>query len=216
MHIPSKIQMESFVRKIPAFSRFLKMAALTNGQVLNFTSLASDTGIPASSIREYYHILEDTFLGFMLPAWTKTTKRKALSTAKFYFFDLGVTNTLADITQLKQQSNLYGHAFEHFIALELRAYLSYRRSQKILSYWRSTHDHEVDFIIGDEIAIEIKATLQVQDKHLKGLHILAEENICKQYFLISKDKIHRKKDNIEMIYWRDFLAKLWQDSIFEP
>ena len=58
-------------------------------------------------MREYYHILEDTFIGFMIPAWTKTVKRKALSTAKFYYFDLGIKNTLAQIKHLEPQSDLY-------------------------------------------------------------------------------------------------------------
>lgn len=208
-YLKEEIQAESLIRKIPAFTRFLRTAALTNGQILNFTAIASDTAVPASTIREYYHILEDTFIGFLLPAFTQSKKRKALSTAKFYFFDLGVANTLAGITLLDEQSDLYGRAFEHFIALELRAYISYNRLNLSLNYWRSVQGHEVDFIIGDKIAIEVKTTQQVQDKHFKGLTALAEESICERYIVVSHDRVNRKEKEIEIIYWRDFLEMLW-------
>ena len=201
------------VRKIPAFARFLEIAAFTSGKMMNFSEIASDTGVPSSTIREYYHILEDTFLGFMVKGWNKSVKRKAISKAKFYMFDLGVKNTLAKITSLEPKSDLYGQAFEHFIAIELRAYLGYRRIKKELSYWCSTHGAEVDFIIGDNIAIEVKTTNNVQDKHLKNLFLLAEEKICKRYILVSFDKINRKKKDVEILYWSDFLSQLWGDKI---
>lgn len=212
-YLKEEIQAEAFVRKVPAFSRFLQISALTSGCMMNFSEIANDTGISASSIREYYHILEDTFIGFMLPAWTKSIKRKAISTAKFYYFDIGVKNTLAGIKSIEPKSDLYGQAFEHFIALELRAYLSYRRLHKSLHYWASTHGFEVDFIVDNEIAIEVKSTDKVGEKHFKGLKMLAEENICQHYFLVSQDKTNRNVNQFQAIYWQDFLKKLWKDEI---
>jgi predicted AAA+ superfamily ATPase len=212
-YLSEEIQAEAFVRKVPAFSRFLQIAALTNGQMLNFTSIANDTGLAATTIREYYQILEDTLLGFLLPAWQKTQKRKSVSTAKFYFFDTGVTHRLSNINALPKQSDLYGRAFEHFIAMELRAFLSYRRLRLPLQYWRSMHGHEVDFIIGDEVAIEVKCTDRVNDKHLKMLHVLKEEGICKRYYLISQDRLAKKKDDIEIIHWQEFIEQLYAGKI---
>ena len=212
-YLKEEIQAETFIRKIAAFSKFLQTAALTSGQVLNFANIASDTGIPASTVREYYHILEDTFLGFMVPAWTKTLKRKPVSKAKFYFFDIGVKNTLAQITHIDPKSDLFGQAFEHFIMLEVRAYLSYRRIRKTLSYWGSTHGEEVDLIIGDEWAIEVKTTHAIQDKHLKNLKLLREEEICQRYLCISFDPLTRSNSTIELYYWEDFLRDLWADLL---
>lgn len=208
-YLREEIQAESLLRKIPAFSRFLKTSALTSGQILNFTSIASDSAVPASTIREYYHILEDTLIGFMVPAWTKSIKRKAISTAKFYYFDIGVKNTLAGIKNIDPNSDLYGQAFEHFIILEIRAYLSYQRIKKNICYWRSKHGHEVDIIIEDELAVEIKSTKQVSDKHLKNLRYLAEEGIIKKYILVSQDPINRKIDNIEIMHWKNFIQMLY-------
>jgi uncharacterized protein len=212
-YLKEEIQVEALVRKIPAFSRFLQMSALTSGTMLNFASISNDAGIPATTVREYYQILEDTFIGFMVPAWQKTQKRKAVSTGKFYFFDLGVKNTLAQISQIDPRSDLYGQAFEHFIAMELRAYISYNRLHQTLSYWQTQQGHEVDFIVGDDIAIEVKTTSKVSRKHLKGLKRLAEENICNKYYLISHDKINRQEGEIKIIYWQDFLKDLWSGKI---
>lgn len=213
-YLKEEIQAEAVIRKIHSFAKFLQMSALTSGTLLNFNSLSSDSGIPAATIREYYQILQDTLIGFLLPAWTKTQKRKAISTAKFYFFDVGVMHQLSDIHVIEPNTEVYGQAFEHFIAMELRAYLSYRRKNLNLSFWADRNKHEVDFIIGDDIAIEVKSTKFVNNtKHLNGLKALQEEDICKKYFLVSLDKIHRIHEGIEIIHWEQFLNLLWENKI---
>lgn len=214
-YLREEIQAESLVRKIPAFSRFLQVAALTNGQMINFANIASDCATPLSTVREYYQILQDTLVGFNLPAWTKSKKRKAITTAKFYFFDIGVRNTLAGIKKIDPASELYGQAFEHFLILEIRAYLSYRRIKKEISYWRSKNGHEVDLIIGNEVAIEIKSTKSVSDRNLKSLNYLAEEKIIKHYIMLSQDTLERKQGKIDIMHWKNFLQLLWQDQIKE-
>ncbi len=214
-YLKEEIQAEALVRELPAFARFLRYSALTSGEMINFSNISSDVAVNASTVREYYHLLEDTFIGFMLPAWTKSVKRKAISTAKFYYFDIGVKNILAEINTIDPNSDLYGNAFEHFIACELRAYISYRRKYVSLSYWQSKSGYEVDFVIGDTVAIEVKTSKRTQDKHLKGLKALAEENSIKHYYLISHDTINRKVDDkFNLIYWEDFLNKLWENKIF--
>lgn len=212
-YLKEEIQAEALVRSIPAFSRFLQVSALMSGKMLNFSELASDTGVPASTVREYYHILEDTFIGFLVPAWTKTVKRKAMSTAKFYYFDLGVRNVLSQTRSIERKTDVYGQLFEHFIANELRAYISYRRKKLELRYWCSKHGAEVNFIVGDTIAIEVKSSDKITHKHLKNLRLLEEEKICTRYILISHDSINRKYENIEVMSWKDFLNKLWADKI---
>ena len=212
-YLQEEIYMEALVRKVLAFNRFLQIAAICSGKMLNFANIANDMGVSATTVREYYQILEDMLLGFFVPAFTKTIKRKAISTAKFYIFDLGVKNKLARINSLDPQSDLYGQAFEHFIAMELRAYLSYSRMDMDLKYWQSKSGQEVDFIIGSEIAIEIKSTDKPSEKHMKGLKALQSEDVCKQYYLVCDTKIARRHDEIQIINWRDFLTKLWSDQV---
>ena len=213
IYLKEEIQTESLVRELPPFVRFLKFSAQTSGDIINFSNIASDAALPLHVVRDYYSILEDTFIGFLLPAWTKTIKRKPTSKSKFYYFDLGVKNALTGVKQIAPQTDLYGKALEHFIALELRAYLSYRRKHASFCYWQAKNGQEVDFILDDSIAVEVKAAERTNEKHLHGLYALMEEKICKKYFLISQDKIARKIDKIEIIYWKTFLEMLWHDEI---
>lgn len=211
-YLKEEIMAEGLIRKLPPFSRFLRSIALANGEMINFTKLANDCQVPPSTVTEYVGLLEDTLVGFLLPAWTESRKRKAISTAKFYFFDPGVTHMLAGTQTLDRNSNLYGKSFEQFIGMEIRAYLSYRRKKRELAYWRSTHGYEVDFLIGTETAIEVKASQKVSGRDLMGLKVLKEENILKNYILVSQDPINTRDDNFQALYWEKFLDDLWADK----
>jgi predicted AAA+ superfamily ATPase len=177
--------------------------------MLNFASIGDDAQVPPSTVREYYYLLEDTLVGFMLPPWTKSRKRKAIATAKFYLFDTGVTHTLAGTESLDRNSDLYGRSFAHWLAVELRAALSCRRLHKQMSYWRSTHQQEVDFLIGDDVAIEVKASRRVSDRDERGLRALREEGIFRRFYLVSQDPVEMVKEGIQRVHWQTFLARLW-------
>jgi predicted AAA+ superfamily ATPase len=181
--------------------------------MLNFAKIGNDAGLPAATVREHYFLLEDTLVGFLLPAWIKSKKRKAITTAKFYFFDTGVVHALNGTQSLDRNSDLYGRSFEQWIAMELRAYLSYRRRHEALCYWRSTADHEVDFVIGEHTAVETKATRRVGGSDLRGLTALAEEKMLKQLFLVSEDPLETKRGPIRCLFWRTFLDELWADKL---
>ena len=89
-YLQQEIMAEGATRNIPAFSRFLKVAAHCNGTVVNFTNIANDAQVSRTTVYEYFEILKETLLIHELPAWRKTTRRKPLATSKFYFFDIGV------------------------------------------------------------------------------------------------------------------------------
>ncbi len=211
-YLKEEIMAEGLIRKLPPFSRFLRSIALASGEMINFTKLANDCQVPPSTVTEYVGLLEDTLVGFLLPAWTESRKRKAIRTANFYFFDPGVTHMLAGTRTLDRNSHLYGKSFEQFIGMEIRAYLSYRRKKREFAYWRSTHGYEVDFLIGIETAIEVKASQKVSGRDLRGLKALKEENIFKNYILVSQDPINTRDDNFQALYWEKFLDDLWADK----
>ena len=208
-YLKEEIMAEGLIRKLPAFSRFLHAAALINGEMINFSKLADDCQVPASTVTEYVGLLEDTLVGFLLPAWTESRKRKAISTGKFYFFDPGITHTLAGTQTLDRNSDLYGKSFEQFIGMEIRAYLSYKRRKLQFSYWRSTHGYEVDFLVGRETAVEVKASQKISQRDFKGLKALEEERIFKNYILVSQDPINTRDNNFQALYWKKFLDNLW-------
>jgi len=208
-YLAEEIQAEGLIRRLPPFSRFLQTAALANGELINFANIASDAQVAPSTVREHYQLLEDTLIGFFLLPWTKSKRRKAISTAKFYFFDTGVTHTLAGTKQLERNSDLYGRSFEHFVAMEIRGALSYRRLREPLYFWRSTHGHEVDFVVGDRFAVEVKAKARVSERDARGLKAFQEEQAVRHLYLVSQDRIERKSAGIEYIHWETFLNRLW-------
>jgi predicted AAA+ superfamily ATPase len=212
-YLKEEIMAEGLIRNLPPFARFLKSISLGNGEVVNFTKLGNDCQVAASTVREYISLLEDTLVGSLLPAWTKSRKRKAIKSGKFYFFDPGITHTLSGTQTLDRNSDLYGRSFEQFIGMEIRAYLNYHRKKLPLSYWRSTHGHEVDFLIGEKVAIEVKSSKRVTSTDYKGLKALAEEDIFSDLFLVSQDPVTTKKKNLHTVYWEDFLENLWLAKI---
>ena len=212
-YITQEIQMEGLVRKIPQFSRFLKAAALVNGKVLNFDKLGRDYAMPPSTIREYYSILQETFIGMVLEPLSKSTKRKAVSTSKFHFFDTGVLAALNGMKTLERNSDIFGNFLETWLVNEVRAYISYRRLHLPLHYWRTTAGYEVDLVADDEAAIEIKSTRRVAREDLKGLTALKEEGIVEKFFLVSEDKTAILRNGVHCLHWSDFLEKLWGGEV---
>jgi len=164
--------------------------------------------VPVSTVREYFHILEDTLVARALPAWTKTRTRKAIGTAKHYFFDVGVVRHLQHRSGLSRRSPEFGEAFESFIFHELSTFIDYTEPVP-LAYWRSTSNFEVDFVLADTTAIEVKAKEPVGDRDLRGLRALREEALLKHYVVVSLDPRPRTVDGIRILPWQHFLEQLW-------
>ncbi|CUQ66323.1 ATP-binding protein [Candidatus Nitrospira inopinata] len=209
VYLKEEIAAEAVVRNLPAFSRFLTVAALCNGQMLNYSKIASDAQIPKSTVQEYFHILRDTLLGDDLPAWKRTEKRKPIATAKFYFFDIGIVRHLQRRRNLQEGSPEFGEAFEAYVHHELKTYCDYQGTLD-LAYWRSTSNFEVDFILNDRTAIEVKAKAHVSERDLRGLYALREERLLKRYVAVSQETTPRRVNGIDVLPWRDFLVRLWE------
>lgn len=215
-YLKEEILAESAVRSIERFSRFLEVAALTNAHVLNFASVSNDTGIPARTVREHYQMLEDTLLGFQLPPFRGAGKRKPVATAKFYFFDVGVANTLMRRGEIRPGSELYGMAFEHQVFLELRAYLDYERLDAELTFWRTHSGYEVDFVVEGRVAIEVKSSRRVSVTDLRGLRALSEETRLSHRIVVSMEPHERTTDDgIRILPAGDFFRELWGGGVID-
>jgi predicted AAA+ superfamily ATPase len=211
-YLTEEIAAEGLSRNIQGFSRFLQVAALANAQLINYSAIASDAAVNRQTVQGYFQILQDTLLGFQLEPFTQTIKRKAIATAKFYFFDTGVVRFLREMAEISEGSKDFGDFFEHLIFLELRAYLDYRAPRKKLHFWRSTAGHEVDFIFDKRIGLEVKATKHTGLSDFKGLKALQEEGIIEAYFLVCREDNLRIINGITVYPWRRFLDDLWQDK----
>lgn len=211
-YLMEEIKAEALVRNYERFVRFLEVMSTANGQELNYASLASDSGVPARTIESHIEVLKDTLMAYELFPFTKTMKRKAVTKSKFYFFDTGVANYLSEKLPMSEGSSDIGVSFEQFIVNEVRAYMSYHRIDKKLSYWRSGQ-YEVDLIIGKEIAIEIKFSKQMKTQFYSSLKALKEEKIIKNFLIVGRFPAEGEKDGIRSIPYEEFLKKLWSGQI---
>ena len=214
LYLKEEIIEEAAVQKVDDFIRFLEVAAISNGEMLNYENVAADCSVSANTVKAYYQILCDTLLGFEVPAYRKVIKRKLTKSSRFYFFDVGIANYLTGRHHLAPKTPEYGHAFEHLVMQEIVAYLGYKGVEEKLTYWHTYDDIEVDAVIGDaRVAIEIKSADSIQTNHKKGLVEFAKEHPNVKQILVSRDRISRRSGDIDLYYVTDFFKALWNDEI---
>lgn len=213
IYLKEEVQQESLTRNIPAFALFLELAAHENANILNFQSIAREVGVTSKTIKEYYHILEDTLLGFMIYPYSRSHRTKIVSHPKFYFFDLGVVSALRGelFKNLTPGTASYGRAFEHFILLELKRVVDYREREVKISFFRTTDGAEVDLILefGNEIwAVEIKASASPSLSDLRGLRSFTKDHKCARILCVCQTPRPYRSENIEFLPWEDFISKI--------
>lgn len=209
-----EIQAEGLVRGIEPFSRFLAAAGASYAQPVVFERLGSDAAVPARTVREYFQVIEDTLLGTLVPPFApRKPHRKPVSRAKLFFFDVGIANALASMGEILPRSPMFGPALEQLVFCELSACLAYARDQRTLAYWRTEDGSEVDFVIGDEVAIEVKATSSVARRDLTGLQRLAAETTLKRQLLVCQESASRLIGPIQILPIKDFLERLWDGEL---
>lgn len=214
LYVKEEIIEEALVQNVDEFIRFMEVAAIMDGEILNYENVASDCGVSANTVKAYYKILVDTLLGFEVPAYRKVIKRKLYKSPRFYYFDIGIANHLTKRYQLAPKTPEYGHAFEHLIIQEIVAYLAYTNSDEELTYWHTYENIEVDAIIGDaRVAIEIKSTDHVDHGDKKGIMEFAKEHPNTKQILVSRDRISRRSGNVDLYYVTDFFKALWAGEI---
>ncbi len=214
VYLNEEIREEALSRNLKSFSRFLEVAALSNGEMIVYKNIAQDCGIDHRTVKEYFEILNDTMIGYLIPGFTATIKRRAIQAPKFYFFDVGIANYLLNQKNISPGSEIFGHSFEHLIIQELIAYLGYSQSSEKISYWRPSSGYEVDAIIGNgRIAVEIKSTDEVKSRHLKGLQAFKEDFLEARTIIVSLDRYPRVMNGVEIIPAEQFLKALWNSEI---
>ncbi len=208
-YLQQEIVAEGATRNAPAFSRFLRVAALCNATIVNFTNIANDAQVPRTTVYEYFEILKDTLVLHELPVWRKSIKRKPLSSSKYYFFDVGVAAMLQG-RLFRSGTPEFAQALETIVFHELIAHRDYVSGEP-LTYWRSTSGFEVDFVIGDHTAIEVKAKENVSADDLKSLLALAEERKFRSLLCVCLESRARKAGAVSILPCGDFLSALWDN-----
>ena len=215
VYLDEEIREEGEVRELDAFERFMEVAAISDGEMLNYSNIAADCGVSAKTVKSYFQIIYDTLIGYEIPAYRKEVKRKIVQAPRFYYFDVGLANYLMGRHSLKRGTDDYGHAFEHLVMQEMIAYRGYNDKRDVISYWHTYDKKEVDAVIGDaRVAIEIKSAELVKTKHKAGLKAFKEEHPGCRLILVSLDPITRTSGDVELVYVLDFLKMLWSGDIF--
>ena len=214
-YLQQEIVEEAIVRRLDAFTRFLQVAALSNSEIVNYTNIAQDCGVSSKTVKEYFSILEETILGFFLPSYTKVVKRRVIQSPKFYYFDVAIPNHLLRRIPLQPGTDVYGHALEHLVIQELRAFMSYRLPLKSLTYWHTLDNkYEVDAVLGDaEVAIEVKSSKNVGSHDTKGLKAFSEEYPEAKLYLLSLEDRPRKFNGVEVWPVEQFFKRLWDGKV---
>ena len=144
---------------------------------------------------------------FEVPAWRQSVKRKPLASSKYYFFDIGVASALQG-RRPRPGTPEFGLAFETWLLHELRSWIDYRSGEE-LSHWRSTSGFEVDFILGDHTAIEVKGKANVSPGDLKALRALGEEEKLRRYVCVCLEARRRRVGGVDVLPYGEFLEALW-------
>ncbi len=175
--------------------------------------MAKDSQVGASTVRNYFEILNDTLIGRRLQPWNKSTKIKESATDKFYLFDSGVARQLQGRMNYAQGTPEFGDALEAYVHHELSCFIEYRSRDSTLHYWRTHSGYEVDFVLNGEIAIEVKATSNPSKEEIKGLLAFKKEYQAKRLILVCQDPFKRVAEGVEIVPVRAFLDMLWGGEI---
>jgi predicted AAA+ superfamily ATPase len=218
-YLEKEIQQEQWVRDLAPFRRFLSVAAQMNGKILNKTNIAREVGVHDVTVSHYFEILEDTLLGFILPAFHRSTRKAQRQAPKFYFIDPGIKRAL-DRTltvELLPQTAAWGEAFEHWVLLEFVKKASYERKEWSFSYLRTKEDVEIDLIIdrpGERrVLIEIKSKSRVTAADAKALETLgADADPEAERYLLSSDPVEQVFGKTRAMPWQTGLRTVFNCS----
>jgi len=213
-YLKQEIIAEGATRNLPAFGRFLEIAALSNGEQIDYSAISRDAQVPRTTVQEYFRILKDTLLADEVPVWKRGGKRKTVETAKFYLFDSGVARRLSRRKETMPGTHEYGRLFETWVHHELRCYLDARTRDGEIAYWRTQAGNEVDFVVGDS-AIEAKSTAHVDLRDLRGLKAIAEEGKFSKRIVVCREPRPLQIDGIEILPADEFAKRLWADELVD-
>ena len=215
-YLVQEVAAEGVVRKFPAFSRFLDVALLSDGEIVNLSNIAAECGVSLSAVKNYFQVLTDMRLARWVPSYRARPKRRVIRAPKFYLADVGVVNRLARRGPLAPGSELYGKAFENWVCHELSAWIGYGKFDGRLSYWRLAGGTEVDFVVGDmRLAVEAKASAKIVSRNLRGLRSIVQDHpaLKRRVVVCLEPRARRTSDGIDILPAEDFVRRLWTDRL---
>ncbi len=214
VYLQEEITQEQIVRKLEPFRRFIYTAAQMSGQIVNFSKIAREAGITVPTTQSYFHILEDTLVGFLLDPFHESVRKRQRGNPKFYFFDTGIQAALSHTLTvgLAPRTYAFGVAFEHFLINEIHRLQSYAKKDWRLSYLRTKDGVEIDLIIErpglKRALVEIKSTERVGPEEARALKRLAPDIPDSEAFCLSLDPAPKIIEGVTCLPWQRGLVEL--------
>jgi predicted AAA+ superfamily ATPase len=207
------------VKDLDSFARFLEVAALMNGQVVNVAGIARDAGVPRQSVQRYFDTLVGTLIGVWLPAWRPRRKVKEVAHPKFYFFDPGVVRAILGRVRDPLESMERGQLLETLVLHELRAWMSIGNTGGSLSYWRTPSGSEADFIWTrgvQAVGVEVKAAKEWKPDHGRVLNELLDEKVVQRAFGVYLGREAQRRGKLEILPLAEFMRRLTSGKVLAP
>jgi predicted AAA+ superfamily ATPase len=215
-YLEKEIQQEQWVRNLDPFRRFLSIAAQMNGKIINRASIARDVGVDDMTIASYFEILEDTYIGFHLPAFDRSLRKQVRQAPKFYLVDTGIKRALerTAAVPLLPQTSAFGDAFEHWVVLEFLKLSRYFQPDWQLYYLMTKEEAEIDLIITRPgqplLLVEIKSKEKVTQHDARILETLGNQfKEPTEKLLVSNDTLPQVFQSTQAKHWLEALRGLF-------
>ncbi len=186
-YLKEEVAQEGLTRNLGSFTRFLETAAFSQGQALNISGVAREARVARATAENYFSIVEDLLIATSLPVFSRRARRELTTQRKFYFFDAGVFRAIRPMGPLDSEAEIDGPALETLVLQELRAINDYSSLGHEISYWRTRHGLEVDFVLYGPrglIAIEVKRTRSPGPKDYRSLREFKKDYPPAECFLL--------------------------------
>jgi uncharacterized protein len=216
-YLKEEIQQEALTRNLESFTRFLKVAALMNAQVVNVTGIARDCGVPRASVERYFSVLTDTLIGSWLPGWQPRAKVREKQSPKFYFFDGGVVRAIGGLLRDKPDAVERGVLFETLVMNEIRAAVSILDVGGELFYYRTPAGVEVDFIWSrgkHSFGVEVKSGAEWRHGFGKGLKELLDQKKIQAAYGVYCGQRSFSDSGVKVMPFEDFSRHLFEGRLF--
>ncbi len=214
-YLKEEIKAEQFVRHLDPFRHFLEIAAQMSNQIINYTKIARNLGIDHKTVKSYFDILVDTWIGFYLPGFDRSIRKSQLKSPKFYFFDIGIRKCLAQNTGSFSNagSSSFGEDFEQFLITEVFRWNEYTQADWRMSFVRTKNDLEIDLILSKgqrHLACEFKSSHQVDEHEVQRFEKIAQEIPgSTQLFFVSRDSRSQQLNSVRCLHWKKFLEEIF-------
>lgn len=218
-YLRQEIQQEALVKDLGSFHRFLQVAAIMHGQVVNQAAVSRDAGVARPTVQRFFETLVHTLIGTLLPAWRPKAKVREFGKPKFYFFDPGVVRAIREVVDEPLADAESGALLEGFILHELRAAISYQGLGGELFYWSTPGSKEIDFVWvkgSRRVGVEVKNSRTWRTRYTKTLNEFLGASQLTRGFVVYRGKEHYKSGAVDGLPVEDFLSLIYTDSFWAP